>query len=112
MADREDVGADEHHGANDVAGERVAHARAVRADDVALELIEVFAGDADIREQADAGVDGVDGIVSGGEGVDEGARDLHAGDGVGGEVDVDASVGDGANIGNRQPGAVELEGHV
>ncbi len=50
---------------------------AVRADDVALELIELVARDAHVGQQADAGIDGVDGVVTRGQAVDERAGLFH-----------------------------------
>jgi len=44
---------------------------AVRADHVALELIEIFARNAHVGKQADARIDGVDGVVAGSQTVDE-----------------------------------------
>ena len=89
------------HGANDIAWKRVADAGAVGTDDVALQLVEILARNAGVGEKAHAGVDGVNRVVTGGHCVDVRARGFHAGDGVRGEVDVGASAGDGANVGNR-----------
>ena len=59
----------------------------MRADDVALELVELAARDAYVRQQADAGVDGVDGVVALGQAVDERAGIFHLAAGGWGDGD-------------------------
>ena len=84
------VGADQHHGADHLARQRIAHAGGVRADHVALQLVEIAARNAHVGQQSDAGVDGVDGVVAGSQAVDEGARGQHGFDGGGRERDLAA----------------------
>ena len=57
----EDVGADEHHAANDGSWERFADAAAVGADEVDLHLLDFVVVEADVGEEADAGIERVDG---------------------------------------------------
>ena len=98
------VGADQHHGADHVARQRIADAGGMRADHVALQLVEILARNADVGQQPDAGVDRVDRSVARRPAGRSATRDaLHPRDGVGGEGDVgtcaraprDADVGDG-----------------
>ena len=73
----EHVGADEHHAADFVAGERRPHSAGVRADHVALQLLELVGRDANVGEQSDAGVDGIDRGVAEREFFDHRARAEH-----------------------------------
>ena len=102
---REDVGADQHHGAHDVARQRIADAGAVGADHVALQLVEIFAGNADVGQQADAGIDGVDRVVAGGQPVDERARALPSARRRRGQrrTPADRRASDAADVGDGQP---------
>ena len=74
------IGADEHHAADFVASQRRAHSAGVGADHVALELLQFFGRDANVGEQSDAGVDGVDRGVAERELFDHGARAEHGGE--------------------------------
>ena len=77
----QDVGADEHHAADDSAGQRLTHATAVGADEVELHLLEVVVLQTYVGEESDAGVEGVDGLGSGDGGVYGEAGGGHGGDG-------------------------------
>ena len=61
--------------------ERSAYAASVRANQIYLQLANLFGGDANGGEFAEAGVDAVGGFSGGDEMVDDGARGLHARDG-------------------------------
>jgi hypothetical protein len=76
----EHVGADEHHAADFVASERRADSAGVRADHVALELLELLGRDANVGQQSDAGVDGVNRGVARGKLFDHRARAEHGGE--------------------------------
>ena len=106
------IGADQHHGAHHLARQRFAHADAVRADHVALELIQVLARDAHIGEHAHARIHRVDGCFAGGQPVDERARLFHRGAGVRSEFDLRGTrLRDGARVGYGEPMAIDREGH-
>src|SRR5580698_3591842 len=79
----EHIGADEHHAADFIAGERGADTAGVRADHVALQLLQFAGRDTNVGQQSDAGVDGVHRIVAGGEPFDHGAGVQHRGQSVG-----------------------------
>ncbi len=57
---RQDVGTDEHHAANDGFGERLADAGAMGADQIDLHLLDFTRIETDIRQQSNAGVEGID----------------------------------------------------
>ncbi len=65
-AHRQHVGADQDHGAHHLPVERRTDAHAMGTDHVALELFELVARDADVSQQAHAGIHRVDGVLSGG----------------------------------------------
>ena len=67
-------------------GKRVAEAAAVAEDEVALELAELVGGDAGLGEQAEAGVDAVDGLAAGDDAIDRGGGGVDRGEGVVGEA--------------------------
>ena len=77
----ESVGAEKHHGAGFGFAEGIANAAGVRADEIYLELRDLFSGDADGSEFAEAGVDAVGGGAGGDEFFDDGAGGVHAFDG-------------------------------
>ena len=79
------------------------------ADEIGLELGEMIAGDADVSELAEAGVDAVDGLPRGDNALDEGAARGHAlargvSDGDGTTIERD-----GFDFGKSEGLAVELE---
>ena len=63
----ERVGAEKHHRAGFGFAERIADAAGVRAHEIDLELADLFGGDADGGEFAEAGVDAVGGGAGGDE---------------------------------------------
>ena len=75
------VGAEKHHGAGFGFAEGFADAAGMRADEIYLELRDLFGGDADGGEFAEAGVDAVGGGAGGDESFDDGAGGVHAFDG-------------------------------
>ena len=101
-------------------GERVADAGAMRADHVALQLVEIFARDADVGKQADAGVDGVDRVVAGGQARRSGRASAPCGrlrrargDGwKSGTSRLSANRATAQTSAMVKPAPVELEGHV
>ncbi len=111
------VGADQHHGAHNLARERLADAHAVRADDIALELVELVARDAHIGEQPHAGIDRINGIVAGGEAIDERSGTIHLLARGGGERDFGEALVNGRPAGpfydliDGQAGAVKSQSH-
>jgi hypothetical protein len=56
----EDIGAEEHDGANHVMRERRAHASGMTTDEIGLELIELVGGNSHVGEFPEAGIDPVD----------------------------------------------------
>jgi hypothetical protein len=64
---------------------RLAHAHAVRADQVELQLLQLVLGDARAGQLAEAGVDAVDGGVAGGGLLHHGGAALHVVPGLGRE---------------------------
>ena len=78
---RQHVGADQHHGPHLFALERIARAGGMRANHVALQLLEVGRRHAHIRQQADSCVDAVDGLVARRQPLDHRARPQHFFDG-------------------------------
>lgn len=88
----------EHQRADDLALDVGAHARRVRADDVALQLRPQTGADVPGGEGAEAGGDAVDRLGLGGEGVDDlpcGGQGLHGGRG---ELDPGALAGHGDDV--------------
>ena len=71
---------EQDHHADGVARERVAEAAAVAEDQVALELAKLVGGDAGLGEQAEAGVDAVDGLAAGDDAVDRGGGGVDRGE--------------------------------
>ncbi len=78
VAQGQGVGANEHHGAHDVGGERRTDAHGMAHQDVALQLRRLFWGDQDIFERAKAGGDAVDHLFLGNDGLHRGLRPLDA----------------------------------
>ena len=74
----EHVGAEQQHGARFGLAERLAHAAGMAADEVGLELGEMVAGDADVSQLAEAGVDAVDRLPRGDNALDKRAARGHA----------------------------------
>ncbi len=70
----------------------------MRADEVELELMDLFGGNADGGEFAEAGVDAVGGLACGEEIVNDSAGGFHAGDSVGGEGNRFAAESDGVEL--------------
>ena len=79
----ERVGAEQHHGASFGSLSGVADSTSVRANEIDLELADLFGGDADGSEFAEAGVDAVGGGAAATSLFDNGAGSFHAFDGVG-----------------------------
>ncbi len=95
-------GADQHHGSGLGAREGFADARGVRADHVALKRGEIVGGNADVGKQADAGVDGVHGVVTSGEFFDHGAGAAHGFDRGGSNSDKGRAARDFADLGEGE----------
>ena len=75
---------EDDHQPDGVARQRVAEPAAVAEDQVALEVGELVGGDAGLGEQAEAGVDAVDGLAAGDDAVDRGGGGVDRGErGVG-----------------------------
>jgi hypothetical protein len=114
MAPAEAGGLDEHHRANDIVGQRFADAGGVGADEVVLDIAELFGVDADAGEGAEAGVDAVDRLFAGGVLINDGAGAVDAADGVVAECDGAMVAGDVGDFfdGERSAGEDErLDGH-
>ncbi len=105
----ERVGAEEHHRARFGFAERSADSAGVRADEIHLELSDLFGGDADGSELAEAGVDAVGGFAAGDDALDDGARGFHALDGVGSERNLCAMERDVIKLREREIVASELD---
>ena len=73
----ERVGAQQHHGAGNVFGQRFAHAGRVRAQQVDLQLADIVWRDAQIGKFADAGVHRIGDAIVLQQVFDHGARTLH-----------------------------------
>ena len=98
----QNVRADQHHGANFGAAKRIADATRMRSDHVALQLLKLFRRYADIGQESDSGVDGVNGRLAGREFLDNHARALHSRDGVGCNFDGRVVSGDLVDFVERQ----------
>ena len=83
--------------------QRLAHAAAVREDEVALQRRHVAGLDADRGELAEAGVDAVDGRRAGGDRADAGGGAGDAGGGGGVEPDRRAVAPDALEVAERNP---------
>jgi hypothetical protein len=68
------ISAQQHHGAGFRDGERFAHARGVRADQVDLQLANLVANNANVAELAHTGRDRIGQLVAGNDLVDHGPR--------------------------------------
>jgi hypothetical protein len=79
----------------------------VGADHVALELLEFVGRDANVGEQSDTSIDGVDRGVAQREFFDHGARAEHGGQGGGGDLDELAGLGYALEVIEGEVGAVE-----
>ena len=106
----ERVGAEKHHRAGFGFAERRADAAGVRANEIDLELADLFGGDADGGEFAEAGVDAVGGFAAPDDALDDGARGFHALDGVGCERDFGAVERDVVELREGEIVAGELDG--
>ena len=94
QADRQGVGAEEEHGPHHLVGQRIAGARGVRADEVALELLGVGRVDPHVGEVAEAGGDAVDGGALRDEALDDCSRGAHPHGRAGVELDGSPRSGD------------------
>ncbi len=72
------VGAKKHHGAGFRFAEGLADSAGVRAHQIDLQLRDLFGGNSDGRELAEAGVDAVGGFAGGYQPIDDGAGSVHA----------------------------------
>ena len=106
----ERVGAEKHHRAGFGFAERRADSASVGAHEIDLELADLFGGDADGSELAEAGVDAVRGFAAGGDAIDDGAGGFHALDGVRSEGDFGAVERDVVKLREGEVVAGELDG--
>jgi hypothetical protein len=106
---REHVGPYEHHGADFVACQRLARATAVRANYVALQLLEFIGRDAHLSEVADPGIDRVHRFIAAREALDHRARPQHVLRGPGAERHRFTAPRDGFHLAQRKALAVEQD---
>ena len=100
VATGEHVGAEQHHRADDLDGQRLTDADETRQDEIARELPRLVRLDTDARERAKAGIYAVDGRLVAGDGLGNPAlADLHTLDDLGGvQRDGRMLAGDGYDV--------------
>ena len=108
-AHRQAPGAQQEHRPHDLALDRLAHAGGMRADERDLELAVRSWGITVSAERAEPGGDAVDRLIAGDEAVDERRRPDHLLTCRVGERDGRVVAGDGDDVGDRQPGAPDLD---
>ena len=74
VAARQGVDLERENQAHDGVGQRIADARGVREQQIALQQLELLGRYAGLRQQAEAGVDAVGGVAGRDDLVDQGAR--------------------------------------
>src|SRR5579863_9071796 len=106
----ERVGAEKNHRARFGFAQRRADAAGVRTNEIDLQLANLFGGNANGGEFAEAGVDTIGGFAAGDDAVDDRARSFHAFDSVGSERNLGAVERDGVELREGQVVASELDG--
>jgi len=101
------IGANQHHGANFRGRQRIAHPAGVRADNIALQLLQLIGGHANIGQQSHASIYRINRRIPGREPFHHGPRPFHSRNRWGSDLDGFIAGRHLVNFGERQTRAVE-----
>src|SRR5439155_27336074 len=106
------VGAQQHHRAHRVDGQRLSNPRRVTPDQIELQLPRLIEWNADVCEFSEPGVYAVDRLVTVDGGFDGAARVVDASERAGIERHRDVTPCDGNDVSDREGTAVQRDGHL